>query len=54
MAFTATAAMDEKLAKLYAEKQTVNLDSRSTLDPEDFWRSMQMIAVANKAMMHLQ
>ena len=32
---------------------TVNLENRSTLDPEDFWKTMQMIAVANKAMMHL-
>ena len=36
-----------------AEKVTVNLDSRSTLDPEDFWKSMQLIAVTNKAMMRL-
>lgn len=38
---------------MYAEKVTVNLDSRSTLDPEDFWKSMQLIAVTNKAMMRL-
>lgn len=46
-------AIDKKLAKMYAEKVTVNLDNRSTLDPEDFWKSMQLIAVTNKAMMRL-
>lgn len=46
-------AIDKKLAKMYAEKVTVNLDNRSALDPEDFWKTMQMIAVANKAMMNL-
>ena len=45
--------LEKKLAKMYAEKVTVNLDNRSTLDPEDFWKTMQMIAVANKAMMHI-
>ena len=54
MAFTPNNAIDKKLAKLYAEKVTVNLENRSTLDPEDFWKSMQMIAVTNKAMMHLR
>ena len=53
MAFTPNNAIDQKLAKMYAEKVTVNLDNRSTLDPEDFWKTMQMIAVANKAMMHI-
>lgn len=46
-------SIDKKLAKMYAEKVTVNLDNRSSLDPEDFWKTMQMIAVANKAMMRL-
>ena len=46
-------AIDKKLAKMYAEKVTVNLDNRSALDPEDFWKSMQLIAVTNKAMMRL-
>lgn len=54
MALTPSNAIDKKLAKLYAEKVTVNLDNKSTLDPEDFWKSMQMIAVTNKAMMHLR
>ena len=46
-------AIDKKLAKMYAEKITVNLDHRSSLDPEDFWKSMQVIAVTNQAMMHI-
>ena len=53
MALYPNNAIDKKLAKMYAEKVTVNLDNRSSLDPEDFWKTMQMIAVANKAMMHL-
>lgn len=52
MAFTPNNAVDKKLAKLYAEKVTVNLDRKSALDPEDFWKSMQMIAMTNKAMMN--
>lgn len=46
-------AIDKKLAKMYAEKVTVNLDNRSSLDPEDFWKTMNMVAVANRAMMRL-
>ena len=53
MALCPNNAIDKKLAKMYAEKVTVNLENRSSLDPEDFWKTMQMIAVANKAMMHL-
>ena len=54
MALAPNNAIDKKLAKLYAEKVTVNLENRSTLDPEDFWKSMQMIAVTNKAFMQLR
>lgn len=46
-------AIDKKLAKMYAEKVTVNLENRSSLDPEDFWKTMNMVAVANRAMMRL-
>lgn len=45
--------IDQKLAKIYADKVTVNLENKSTLDPEDFWKTMQVIAVANKAMLKL-
>lgn len=54
MALAPNNAIDKKLAKIYAEKVTVNLDNRSTLDPEDFWKTMQMVAVNNKALMHLK
>ena len=54
MAICPTNANNKKLAQMYAEKVTVNLDDRSSLDPEDFWKTMQMIAVANKAMMHIR
>ncbi len=43
---------DRKLAKLYAEKVTVNLETKSTLSPEDFWSSMSMIATTNRAMIN--
>ena len=35
MAVAPTDSIDKKLAKLYAQKTTVNLDSKSTLSPED-------------------
>lgn len=54
MSLSPNNAIDKKLAKMYAEKVTVNLDNRSTIDPEDFWKTMQVIAIANKAMMHLK
>ena len=37
----------------YADKVTVNLENRSTMDPEDFWKTMQVIALNNKAMLKL-
>ena len=54
MAVAANNQLDQKLARMYADKVTVNLENRSTMDPEDFWKTMQMIAVANKAMMHIR
>lgn len=49
MAVAPTHSIDKRLAEMYYEKVTVNLDRTSSLDPEDFWRSMQLIAVNNKA-----
>ncbi len=46
-------AVDKKIAELYATKVTVNLESKSTLSPEDFWSSMQIISCNNKAVMNL-
>lgn len=45
-------SIDKKLTELYASKVTVNLDSKSTLSPEDFWSSMNVIAINNKAMIN--
>jgi len=45
--------LNEKLTKIYSEKVTVNLDSRSTLSPDDFWRSMQMVASNNQAFIQI-
>ncbi len=43
---------DEKLAQLYSSKVTVNLDNNSTLNPNEFWNSMELIAVNHKAMIN--
>ena len=53
MAVAPNNAIDQKLAKMYAEKVTVNLDNKSTLDPDDFWQAMQLISVTNKAFLNL-
>lgn len=49
MAAQACSNLDKKLTELYAEKITVNLDNKSSLSPDDFWKSMQVIAVNNRA-----
>ena len=46
--------LDQKLAQLYSEKVTVNLDSKSTLSPNEFWSSMELIAINNKAVINFQ
>ncbi|MDD3236652.1 MAG: hypothetical protein PHV37_00965 [Candidatus Gastranaerophilales bacterium] len=57
MAAQAVSDLDKKLAELYSEKVTVNLDnvgeSKSSLSPEDFWKSMQLVAVTNKAFINI-
>ena len=45
---------DQKLAELYSSKVTVNLDSKSTIDPNKFWNSMELIAVNHKAMINFR
>jgi len=45
---------DQKLAQLYSSKVTVNLDSKSTIDPNKFWNSMELIAVNHKAMINFR
>lgn len=53
MAATACENINEKLAKIYSEKVTVNLDNRSSLSPDDFWRSMQIVASTNQAFIQI-
>ena len=46
---------DQKLAELYSSRVTVNLDNReSTIDPNKFWNSMELIAVNHKAMINFR
>lgn len=46
--------LDQKLAELYLEKVTVNLEAKSTLSPNEFWSSMELIAINNKAVMNFK
>ena len=45
---------DQKLAELYSSKVTVNLEAKSTIDPNKFWNSMELIAVNHKAMINFR
>ncbi|MCI5824255.1 MAG: hypothetical protein MRZ90_04880 [Candidatus Gastranaerophilales bacterium] len=47
-----TEDMNKRLAEIYSEKLTVNLEAKSTLNPDDFWKSMDIIAGTNKALMN--
>ncbi len=49
-----TENFDQKLAELYSSKVTVNLDAKSTIDPNKFWNSMELIAINQKAMMNFR
>ena len=40
---------DKKLTELYSSQVTVNLESKSTMDPNSFWSSMELIAINHKA-----
>jgi hypothetical protein len=53
MGAQACANLDKKLTEIYSEKVTVNLDQKSTISPEDFWKSMQVIAVNNRAILNI-
>lgn len=53
MALAANNHIDKKLAQMYADKVTVNLENKSNLDPEDFWKAMQLISVTNKAFLKI-
>ncbi len=54
MSSQACSDLDKKLAQLYAEKVTVNLDQKSSISPDDFWKSMQLIAVNNQAFIKIR
>jgi len=43
---------DQKLAELYSTKVTVNLEAKSTIHPNQFWDSMELIAQNHKAMIN--
>ena len=48
-----TENFDQKLAELYSSKVTVNLDNReSTIVPNKFWNSMELIAVNHREMIN--
>ena len=47
-----TEDMNKRLSEIYSEKLTVNLEAKSTLNPDDFWKSMDIIAGTNKALMN--
>lgn len=49
-----TENFDQKLAELYSSKVTVNLDTKSTVDPNKIWNSMELIAVNHKAMINFR
>ena len=45
---------DQKLAELYSSKVTVNLENKSQINPNEFWNSMELIAVNHKAMINFK
>ena len=50
-----TEDFDKKLAELYSSKVTVNLDNTtSAIQPNEFWNSMELIAVNHKAMINFR
>ena len=45
---------DQKLAELYSSKVTVNLDTKSQIDPNKIMNSMEFIAINHKAMINFR
>ncbi len=45
---------DRKVAELYMSEVTVNLDSKSTMNPAEFWNSMEIIAANSRAMINFK
>ncbi len=54
MAVQPTDMIDRRLAEMYATKVTVNLEAKSTLSPNEFWNSMELIAMNNKALVNIR
>ena len=48
------ANFDKQLAELYSSKVTVNLEQKSSISPNEFWNSMELIAVNHKAMINFK
>lgn len=46
--------LDARLAELYSSKVTVNLEAKSTISPNEFWNSMELIAINNKAVINFK
>lgn len=46
--------IDIRLAQMYSDKVTVNLDRTSSMSVDDFWKSMQLIAVNNKSFVNFK
>lgn len=46
--------LDARLAELYSSKVTVNLEAKSTITPNEFWNSMELIALNNKAVINFK
>ena len=54
MAVTPSNALDKRLVELYSEKVTVNLNhDASVLSPDEVLRTMQVIAINNKAFLKI-
>lgn len=49
-----TEDFDKKLTELYSTQVTVNLDAKSTINPNEFWNSMELIAVNRRAMINFK
>lgn len=49
-----TEDFDKKLTELYSSKVTVNLEAKSSVNPNEIWNSMELIAINRKAMMNFR
>jgi len=47
-----TEDFDKRLTELYSSQVTVNLEAKSTMNPDKFWNSMELIAINHKAMIN--